>query len=264
MRPRAELTAADAERILRGAARQAHMTYAQRRQRDEKLAMGDCVQAVSSAVAIVDETERIRRRDAQIEAAERGERVAACFAGARVPERYRAARIDDLARVPADARERYAAATASLRSAIDVRGIYAMCGEIGAGKTHLACALINAFCLKGRSARYLKAADYIRDYRSTWRMPAAGAEDRYEREHLRLALLVLDEWQVRRDSADENLILLRLLDKRYDSGGTTVLIGNHGTQAEFEESIDARVADRICDGGGVILCDWPSLRGRIQ
>ncbi|MDB5294958.1 MAG: hypothetical protein JWO31_941, partial [Phycisphaerales bacterium] len=45
---------------------------------------------------------------------------------------------------------------------------------------------------------------------------------------------------------------------------TTVVISNHATEAEFWGSLDARVRDRIRDGGGVILCDWPSLRGRVK
>lgn len=214
-------------------------------------------------MTIVSDEERIRRRDERLAAAERAECVRVCFAGARVPALYRDAGLDELARVPADVVDRYTAALKALEQARTTSGIYAVIGEIGAGKTHMACGLVNAFCNDGRSARYVKAADYIRDYRSTWRSNSPGAEDRFEREHVGLAVLVIDEWQVRRDTSDENLILLRLLDKRYEARGTTVLIGNHASQAEFEQSIDARVADRICDGGGVILCDWPSIRGRL-
>jgi DNA replication protein DnaC len=74
---------------------------------------------------------------------------------------------------------------------------------------------------------------------------------------------VLDEWQVRVGSENENLILMRLIDRRYDEKKTTVLISNHLTKSEFIATIDARIADRMHDGGGFILCDWASLRGRI-
>jgi chromosomal replication initiation ATPase DnaA len=195
------------------------------------------------------------------------ERIDKCRKGSRVPERYIRARLDsrlpDGQLIPAAEAAMYSAACAKLSRAMTRPGIYALCGSLGAGKTHMACGLVNEFCGLGRSARYTKAADYIRDYRSTWKM-GAGAEDAYEKDYVRLSLLVLDEWQVRGDTDNENLILLRLIDKRYEADKTTLVIGNHGTQDEFERSIDARVADRICDGGGFILCDWPSLRGRIQ
>ena len=208
--------------------------------------------------------EELEAADLRREQYERAERVAVCLRTACVPDRYRRAALHDRAGVPADCAEAYGHVADNLAIAASRAGIYAMCGNPGTGKTHMAYGLVNAFCTAGRSAKLVKADDYLRDYRSTWKSTTAGAEGAFEAKHVRFSLLVVDEWQRRRDTADENLILLRLIDKRYEEGKTTVILSNHETRYDFERSIDARIADRICDGGGIIVCDWPSLRGRIR
>jgi DNA replication protein DnaC len=250
-----DLTPAEAERVLQDAAERSRLILRPPPPRNNLP-----VEAAMNDMMIRRQPERPYVSVASLAEVER---IDKCRKGARVPERYVKARLDHQSTIPMDVENAYAAACAKLSRAMTRPGIYALCGSLGAGKTHMACGLVNEFCGLGRSARYTKAADYIRDYRSTWKM-GAGAEDAYEKDYVRLSLLVLDEWQVRGDTDNENLILLRLIDKRYEADKTTLVIGNHGTQDEFERSIDARVADRICDGGGFILCDWPSLRGRIQ
>lgn len=195
---------------------------------------------------------------------EKSEVAARCFDGSGIPQHFRSARLDDdLSCIPSDVRDQYAREFERVKVAMRKPGIYALCGEIGNGKTWMFSALASAFCADARSAHYLKTFDYIERYRATWK-EGGDAGERFVARHVRFALLGLDEWQVRRDSPDENLILLRLLDKRYDAEKTTFLIGNQRTKQEFERTIDARIADRICEGGGIILCNWPSLRGRIR
>lgn len=204
------------------------------------------------------------RHDETVRRAEMAERVRICLARANVPERFRASEADPWApRVPEDCRDEYLRAERALSIAASRPGIYALIGQIGAGKSHMACALVNRFCREGRTARYLDAAEYIQGIRATWRSSESGAEGRFLAEHIRFALLVLDEMTIRRDTPDENLILMRLIKRRDDEKRTTVLIGNYASKREFDESIDARIADRIFQGGGVIFCGWPSLRGRI-
>lgn len=208
------------------------------------------------AAEIVDYNARMEKRRL-------AETVAQCHLNSKVPQRYRAARLNDANMVPGDCQQPYYRAAGKLATALQKPGIYALIGEIGDGKTHLACALINEFCETGRSAKYLKCADYIRDLRANWDGGHAGGEAAYEAAHVRLSLLVLDEWQVRGETVSENNLLLRLIDKRYDDFKATVIIANYPTKEEFEKSIDGRIADRLCDGGGMIICDWPSLRGRL-
>lgn len=258
--PGERMTEEEAELVVQQAALKAH-AIATAKPHTEPIARPAWRAASEVAVVSQDQIDEYERR---LAAARRAEQVERCRAGTRLPERYREASLDNTTGLPDDVVERYAHAVEHLRMSMANPGIYALIGSIGAGKTYLACGLINAFVPQGRSARYLKCGDYVRDYRATWRSDRAGAEHLYEAEHVRLSLLVLDEWQVRRDTSDENLILLRLLDKRYENNVTTVLIGNHSTPEEFERSIDARIADRMCDGGHIIHCDWQSVRGRIK
>lgn len=211
--------------------------------------------------------QEIARREQRIAEAERVERVVAARKDANVPPLYANAKLDDFTTVPEDVHDAYKHAVDQLRGALTASGpaIFALCGMIGAGKTHMATGLVNAFTSAGRSARYTKTAHYIRDLRATWGPDRGNAEAAFEDRHTRYALLVLDEWQNRQDSANENVLLFRLLDMRYEAGRVTVLISNHATPDEFSESIDARIADRMADfdHGGLIMCDWPSVRGRI-
>lgn len=208
--------------------------------------------------------QQIDLHNQKMEEYQRASRVSECRRLSNIPERYRNASLSDIDKVPADCIEQYQAAVKRLRVAQEQPGIFAMIGEIGDGKTHLACGLVNAFCIAGRSAKRIKCADYIEGYRSQWKSNQPGAESAFESTHVRFALLVLDEWQVRGETASENTLLLRLIDKRYEACKTTLIIGNYATQGEFEKSIDGRIADRLCDGGGMIICDWPSLRGRLN
>lgn len=205
--------------------------------------------------------EDVERVEATRAAAEVAERAAAAIRGAMIPDRFRLATFG-AARVPDDVRPAYQHAAGELGTIPDApAGLYAFCGSIGGGKSHLACALVRVVCGRGRSAAYTTAVEYVEGLRGSWGTP--GASERYAQRFARYSLLVVDEWQVRRDTGDEALHLLRLLDKRYAEQRTTLIISNHDDSVEFARSIDARLIDRLRDGGGFIPCTWGSLRGRL-
>lgn len=180
-----------------------------------------------------------------------------------VPARYAGASLDDLSHIPADAQGKYRSAAAALLRLVREPGIIALVGEIGSGKTHLACALVNEMVGAGRMARYISAKGYIDAVRETYSPNATRTIHQVEMEHVRAELLVLDELQVRGETDNEQMLLMRLIDMRYQSKRSTVLIANFQSRDEFMQKIDARIADRMHDGGGVFVCDWQSLRGRV-
>lgn len=181
-----------------------------------------------------------------------------------VPTRYQSASLSMLDHVPSDVRPLYSSVAKAIQALQVSPAIIALIGEVGTGKTHLGCALINAFCDNALSAIYVKAGDYIRAIRDTWGVHGRS-EATVEKDFLRPSLLVIDEWQVRSDTPSENICLFRLIDKRYECERATLIISNHLSSAEFDASVDARIASRMHDnGGGVIVCDWGSLRGRIH
>lgn len=195
---------------------------------------------------------------------DRAARIAKLAEACGVPKRYRGGSLDDLSAIPAACRGPYAQAVARLRLLAGTPGVVAaLLGPRGPGKTHMACGLVQEFCRAGRSAVYLHVMDYFQALKATYADKARADESAVERRYLRFELLVLDEIHERGETAWEDRTLTRLISKRYDDRLTTVLVSNQ-TRDEFAVRIGETIASRITDGGGVIACDWASLRGRIQ
>lgn len=157
---------------------------------------------------------------------------------------------------------KYRKATDRLLDLIDFPATVIMRGINGPGKTHMASALVNEFCKRGMPAYYCRAVDFFTAIKSTFNTPGKTLED-LERKFRRFKLLVLDEIEVRSDSAWENNVLRSLVDARYASCVATVIITNK-TNEQIHEYFSPAIIDRINDGGGVIKCDWPSLRGKAN
>jgi DNA replication protein DnaC len=190
-------------------------------------------------------------------------RVDACHRESNVPTRYKAACLNDASRVPKDALRRYDQAMQLLGGLFRTPGLIALYGDPGTGKTYMGCAMINEFCDQARIARYVKASDYVRDLRNTWK---GGEENEggYCRRFGNYALLVLDEMTVRRDTPEEDRTLLQIIDKRYENERSTILISNHATEEEVMNRLDGRIVSRMRDSGGIFHCDWQDLRGRMD
>jgi DNA replication protein DnaC len=188
-------------------------------------------------------------------------RIDACRERNNVPERFKRARLNDVYAVPVDCQEPYLEAIKELEEMVKHASLKVLIGSRGPGKTHMACGLVNAFCDQGRSAKYMTAMDYILDIRKSY--SGGESQEQRELEYIKLSLLVLDELQERGDTPNEDRLLTRIIDKRYAANRATVLISNQ-TESQFIARIGVSVADRINEGGGIIVCDWPSLRGRIK
>lgn len=213
--------------------------------------------------------ERDRRYQAAMKAERQAEarrqqmRAAEFWQSSDVPPRYRSADINDLSGVPDDVRERYAAAVDGLRGLLSRPAIAALIGPRGPGKTWMACAMVREFCRAGRRARYTTAMGYIQRVRDTWDARTGQTQAQVERIYAAQELIVIDEYQDRGGTASEDLLITRLIDARYSACLSTIMIANL-TEADFMARVGTSIADRLYDdGGGLIECDWPSLRGRI-
>lgn len=220
--------------------------------------------AVTGSACVAPESERVafERRQAERDAAVRAEKLAKQSG---VPARYRGASLADaLARVPAEVREKYGEAAARLARLLERPGIVAMIGPRGPGKTWLGCALVLEFCRRGRAAVRLAAMDYFVELKQTYDARARRDESQVETDYVRPDLVVIDELHERGDTAWEDRMLTRIVNKRYEEGRATVLISNQ-MLAEFTTRVGPSIAERMNDDeGGVIVCDWPSLRGRVN
>jgi len=141
-------------------------------------------------------------------------------------------------------------------------GIVALIGARGNGKTQIGVDLIRRSSLEGNRAAYLKAMDFFMDIRSTFARDAVKTEERVIEEFSTPRLLVIDNLDRRGSSEWEDRLLTHLIDKRYDRTVGTILIANL-SEADFAAHIGADIADRIRDGGGLIVADWPGFRGEL-
>lgn len=92
-------------------------------------------------------------------------------------------------------------------------------GPTGVGKTYLACALANAACRQGFSARYYRVPRLLSE------LAISRGDGSYGRVLARLAkveVLVLDDWGLTPLSANEGRELLEVIEERCLAGSTVV------------------------------------------
>jgi DNA replication protein DnaC len=124
----------------------------------------------------------------------------------------------------------------------------------------MAVDLICRACRSVHRARYLKALDFFVALRATFKADTDGDETQIMQEYQRFWFLVIDNVDRRGGSEWEDRLLTHLIDKRYDLGVATMLIANLEASA-FEAHMGPDIVDRIRDGGGLIVADWPGFRG---
>jgi DNA replication protein DnaC len=154
-------------------------------------------------------------------------------------------------------------------------GIIALIGPRGTGKTHMACGLINAFNCNPhmayaegfmpsnvhshRWAVYRRAFDVFSEIKQTFGRKEGQTQRDVTEQLVKSNLLVLDEIQVRAESAWENDLLTNLIDQRYAEFRPTVLISNLN-RGPFIECVGDSIASRLMETGGTIEATWPSFR----
>jgi DNA replication protein DnaC len=204
------------------------------------------------------EREAFEERMRQAEVNDRaGKALRACG----VPTIYLKTDLWNLSGVHAGARSLYAAAVLQARAAIDHRPvIVALVGPRGPGKTTIACGLILETCREGRSARWLDVGDYFDFLKRTYGDNTRREEGDVENEWLRPDLLAIDKLETAANTPWEDQKLQRLIVKRYENARRTILVSND-TADGLRQRLGESVTDRLRDGGRVIVCKWPSLRG---
>lgn len=120
-----------------------------------------------------------------------------------------------------------------------------LAGEVGTGKTLLACELAEAFIKKtGRSVRYITARGMISEIQASY-----GAEGKSEASELdRFAqydLLILDEIDAISGKENAQLLLTEVINRRYANNRPVIAITNQKLEAPQERRAD-RIAERVC------------------
>lgn len=135
-------------------------------------------------------------------------------------------------------------------------------GDVGTGKTHLACAIAQQVIRSyGASARYTMAIEIIRDIKMTFDKKSEQTERDVYASLLKPDLLVIDEVGVQHGSDFERQVLFEVIDSRYRQLMPTIVISNLGL-AGLRKCLGDRAVDRLTDSGGpAVLFTWASARG---
>jgi DNA replication protein DnaC len=202
------------------------------------------------------QTQEVSRRAHEAVDRERAEArqkaITGLLHGAAVPARYKAASLDQEAPNQAEAyrtaREYVSAFPAALESGAGLL----LWGDVGTGKTHIACAMANALLADMRPVVYCTAMEAILAVRSTFRKGSEDSElDVYERFGMP-ELLILDEIGVQRGTDDERMVLTSIADTRSRNCLPTIAISNLPPDQIFG-LLGERMFDRLIGFGGQIV-----------
>jgi Cdc6-like AAA superfamily ATPase len=149
-------------------------------------------------------------------------------------------------------------------------GILVFHGNRGTGKTRMAYEIAKACIFPGAvtqgkhnrdpdPAVYRTAMMIFMELRSTFKPTSSESEIDYMNWYQDAALLVIDEIQERGETAYEDQKLTAIIDSRYRTGKTTILIGNY-SKDDFVKSVSPSILSRIQESGGTVNFNWDSFR----
>jgi DNA replication protein DnaC len=154
-------------------------------------------------------------------------------ASAAVPKRFASASLVDF---PAEIQSRVLDWFAAPKDGMFIHG------EVGTGKTHLACAIVRLFFLTRRCAHFLRAAELYTSLRDCYNRNESEAN--LLEKFAAYPLLVLDDIGAGNLSDFERRVTLEILDRRLNSLKPTVVTSNWDLQF-ISDKLDDRIASRM-------------------
>ncbi len=144
------------------------------------------------------------------------------------------------------------------------------CGNVGTGKTYLACALLVELLSNSIRGYYVRVSDLMRDFTATYAINNTLTEQAVMARLCNYDFLVIDELGLQRHTDATLFTLSDLLCRRFDYLKPTLLISNwplkgHAHTQGLYEMLGARVFDRItARGSQTLVFDWPSYRSQSK
>lgn len=140
----------------------------------------------------------------------------------------------------------------------------ALLGEIGNGKTHLACAILQHIVRIERATGLIVTAEAITQAVSdSFRNNSGPSKSDRLQELAEVDLLVIDEVGMHTPRPGKDFtpgLLHEVIDRRYQLVLPTVLVSNQ-TRERLPEFIGPRAADRLRENGGLMAAfTWKSAR----
>lgn len=125
-------------------------------------------------------------------------------------------------------------------------------GDVGTGKTHLACAIGNALLRQLRPVMYCTALEAVMLVKRSWRRDADLCEFEVYEQFAVPELLILDEVGVQHGSEFEQLVLSALIDARSRRCLPTLAISNLSPDGVLEV-LGERAFDRLVGCGSQLV-----------
>lgn len=132
-------------------------------------------------------------------------------------------------------------------------------GRPGTGKTHLASAIGGELALSGRSVLFLSMREMVTRVTSTWR--GEGSEAQAIQSLTEPDLLIIDEVGGESGSVVEKRIFFSVLNARYESRRSVILITNVNTNG-LKDYLGERAYSRLCETASLVLMTWDGYRGK--
>lgn len=179
-----------------------------------------------------------------------------------IAERFRDCRIENYAvseSIPGMARAKAAAAeyAQNFADVLQTGRNMIFSGKRGTGKNHLACGIAHEVIAAGHTALVITVGDMLRTVKDSF---GGGSESEAVGIFVKPDLLVLDEFGAGNLSETDGRILFSVINGRYERLMPTLVLTNLSAK-DFRENVDARIRDRLRDGGGKLIpFDWDSYR----
>lgn len=122
-------------------------------------------------------------------------------------------------------------------------------GNVGVGKTHLACAIANEAVRLGKTVFFASVSKLIRQVRASW-----GSKDEQAviDNLIDLDLLVIDEIGVQAGTENERNIIFDVINGRYEDMKATVILTNLD-RTQLPLYLGERIVDRLRENGGTLI-----------
>ena len=131
-------------------------------------------------------------------------------------------------------------------------------GNVGTGKTHLACGIIRE-C----GGLYRLASSIVEELRRAKSFNADKTEAKILDAYGKTGLLIIDETGRGAVAAEEQYMLYQIINERYNRRKPTVLISNQ-TKKEFLQYIGIAAADRLTESAQVVELTGKSYRAIMR
>lgn len=119
-------------------------------------------------------------------------------------------------------------------------------GSVGAGKTHIAIAILRGVVQKGYSGLYYNMVDLLKDIRATYNNDSNLTEDALLEKIHQPDLLVLDDLGAEKTTEWVNDRLYLIINRRYEACKPVVVTTNLDL-AELSQKVGNRTVSRLCE-----------------